>query len=69
MFGGGPEEEVVEEEVPVSILPAAVDPSVLMSTHSVASTSSPMSTNMIPSSSFGSFSYQVDEDTSAYKYA
>lgn len=68
MFGGAPEEEVVEEEIPVSAIPAAIDASVLMSSHSFSGASSPMSTNMAPSSSFGSFAYQVDEDTSAFKY-
>lgn len=76
MFGANDQEEIVEEEVPVSVAPAAQSGEMLNS-HIASSTSassipdytSPLSTTMTNSSSFGNYSYGVEEDTSAFKYA
>lgn len=70
MFGTGPEEEVVEEEVPTSATPDIGEASFFNSTpqspavpvHS-GSPAAPISN----SSSFSAYSFNADEDTSAFK--
>lgn len=70
MFGTGPEEEVVEEEVPTSATPDIGEATFFSSTPQSpavpVSTGSPAA-QFNSSSSFGSYSYNADDDTSAFK--
>lgn len=76
MFGANDQEEIVEEEVPVSVAPATQSGELFgsgvaasTSASSIPAYTSPMSTTITNSSSFGNYSYGAEEDTSAYKYA
>lgn len=71
MFGAGPEEEVVEEEVPTSATPDIGEATFFNSTPqspAVPVNQGSPAPQFQSSSSTSSYSYSADEDTSAYKY-